>query len=64
MHTWTSARRLLQGLTLAALAVWSVAPTRAEERDDQRQGAAEKTLYVWAGDAFAYPARPHGIAMK
>jgi selenium-binding protein 1 len=53
MHL-TISRRLLQGAVLVALTLWSTGPARADngrERHDHHPDRAEKTLYVWAGDA-------------
>jgi len=48
-----SPRRLLQGAALAALISWA-GPARAggdQERSPHHEERAEKTLYIWAGDA-------------
>ncbi len=53
MHLTISARRLLQGAALAAL-MTLVGPARAEdgrELHEDHPDRAEKTLYIWAGDA-------------
>jgi len=58
MSAWWMQRTVARGLAVIALAAWSVGPARAGGRDGREeqeekvhQGRAEKTLYIWAGDA-------------
>lgn len=58
MSEWWMQRAMAVGLAVIALAAWSVGPARAGDRDQReeheekvRKSRAEKTLYIWAGDA-------------